>query len=56
MKRYWRKTSGDWHAMLLRSRDLKIAVSKKGGPDRRISPEIQDDVFGKDKKADASSK
>ena len=55
VKRYWRKTSGDWHAMVLRARDLKIAVSKKGGPDRRISPEILDDVFCKDKKADAGS-
>ena len=55
VRRYWRKRSGDWHAMVLRARDLKIAVSKRGSSGRHISPEILDDVFGKDKKADANS-
>jgi hypothetical protein len=29
VKRFWRKTTGDWHAIVLRARDLKIAVAKK---------------------------
>ena len=55
-RRFWRKTSGDWHAIVLRARDLKIAVAKKGSSDRRLTEGILDNVFGKDKKADASSK
>jgi hypothetical protein len=55
-RRFWRKTSGGWHAIVLCMRDLKIAVAKMSDLDRCLTPEILDYVFGKDKKADARSK
>lgn len=46
VRRFWSKTAGDWHAIDLRARDLRIAVNRYGGGEREITPEVLDRVFG----------